>query len=122
MTTIFENTTLQHIVTSILDGTSGFNDINELLIINKTDTKYDKIVIKPCSIDITKQVLEILSDTKEKPEFVDTEINEFICYTKVIDEETNQETLFNQSLTETILIDSNILTSTGWQLIDFSEN
>ncbi len=130
MTTIFENDTLHHIVTSILNGTAGFSDINELLIINKVNTKYDKIVIKPCTINITEQILEVLSDTKIKPEFVESDLNEFICYTKTIDNsegnddigENSVEILLNQSLTEMILIDSEILNSTGWTLLDFTED
>lgn len=122
MTTIFENDTLKHIVLSILDGTAGFSDINELLITNKTLSKYDKIVIKPCTINITEQILEVLSDTQIKPELVESELNEFICYTKAIDEESGKEILLNQSLTETILIDSEILNSTGWSLLDFSQD
>lgn len=121
MTVIFENDTLQHIVIAILDGTAGFSDINELLIVNKTQSKYDKIVIKPCTIDITEQILEVLSDTQIKPELVESELNEFICYTKAVDED-GKETLFNQSLTETMLIDSEIMNSTGWSLLDFSQD
>ena len=119
MTTIFENDTLHHIVIAILDGTAGFTDINELLIVNKTQSKYDKIVIKPCTINITEQILEVLSDTQIKPELVESE---FICYTKAIDPDENKDILLNQSLTEMILIDSEILNSTGWSLLDFSEN
>ena len=130
MQTIFENDTLHHIVISILDGTAGFTDINELLIVNNQNSKYNKIVIKPCTINITEQILEVLADTKIKPEFIDTELNEFICYTKtIVDEDSqahehsssNQELLLNQSLSEMILIDSEILNSTGWKLIDFSD-
>ena len=129
MTTIFENYTLKAIVNSILDGTAGFSDINELLIVNTQNAKYDKIVIKPCSINITEQVLEVLADTKLKPDLIDTELNEFICYTKTIvnedsqvhDQGPNQGILLNQSLIEMVLIDSEILDSTGWKLIDFTE-
>ena len=78
MQTIFENDNLHHIVVAILDGTAGFGNINELLIVNKTLSKYDKIVIKPCTINITEQILEVLSDTQIKPELVESELNEFI--------------------------------------------
>lgn len=121
MQVIYNNQKLSYILSAVLDGTAGFANINDLLITNHSESKYNEIAIKPCSINITEQILEVLSETKIKPELIDTELNEFICYTKTIDSETNEEILLNQSLTEMILIDSEILNSIGWRLTDFSE-
>ncbi len=116
-TIILENQSLSTIISYVINGVS---EVDELLITNTTNKKYSEIAIKPCTIDISNNILEFLSVTQTKTELLETDLFDFICYTKSIDAETNQSRINSMSLMELIFIDKEILNSTGWNLFDFT--